>query len=145
MDPLPLFVNKHQLELMQNCTEQAIAQLQNQHQAGQFASENEEKQEQNLLTYGTNNYEEAYNLIQGIDKQLKSHIAAWNSEPNGSKPVPLDLNSYQTKLLHTWIEHRLNNVSSSKNEEPQTSTGDKQLLENLLEQLPESSPQEDSD
>ncbi|MBV8887066.1 MAG: hypothetical protein JO235_24150, partial [Chroococcidiopsidaceae cyanobacterium CP_BM_RX_35] len=116
-----------------------------QRQAGQFASEDDEKQEQNLLTYGTNNYEEAYTLIQEIDEQLKSHIAAWNGEPNGSKPIPLSLNSYQTKLLRAGIEHRLANFNSAKNDEPQTSTEDKQLLENLIEQLPESSPQEDSE
>ena len=157
VDPLPLSVNQYQLKLMQNCAGQAIAQLQDERQAGQFASGDDKKREQNVLTYGTSNYEEAYTLIQAIEDQLKSHLEAWNSAPNDSKPVPLSLNSYQTKLLRTCIDHQMNNFNSSKNEELQTSTDKQQqygtthpaevaqMFENLIEQLPESSPHEDSD
>jgi type II secretory pathway pseudopilin PulG len=156
VDPLPLSVNQNQLKLMQNCVSQAIAQLQDERQAGQFASGDDKKREQNVLTYGTSNYEEAYTLIQAIEDQLKSHIEAWNSDPSDSKPVPLALNSYQIELLRTYIERQMHNFDSSKNDELQTSTDKQQygttdpaevakMFENLIKQLPESSPHEDSD
>ncbi len=156
MDPLPLYVNQYQLKLMQNCIDQAIAQLQDARQAGQFAS-GDDKREQNVSTYGTSNYEEAYALIQAIKDQLKSHLEAWNSDPNDPKPVPLALNSYQAPLLRTYIVHQMNSFNSSKNDELQTSSDKQQqygtthpdeiahMFENLIEQLPEFSPQEDSD
>ena len=154
VDPLPLYVNQYQLQLMRNCIEQAIAQLKDEHQAGQFASGDDEKQ--NLSTYGTSNYEEAYTLVQAIEDQLKSHLEAWNTDPNDPKPVPLSLNSYQAPLLRTYIVHQMNKFNSSKNDELQTSSDKQQygttqpdevahMFENLIDQLPEFSPQEDSD
>ena len=136
MDPLPLSINQYQLKLMQDCASQAIAQLQ-EHQAG-FASGDNEKKEQNLLTYGTDDYEEAHTLVQTMDEQLKSHLEKWDRATDESKIVSLPLNSYQIKLLRTCIEHQSHNLSSSKNDA-------QQQLENLIAQLPESSPHEDSD
>lgn len=125
MDPLPLSINQHQLKLMQDCTVQAITALQDKHQS-EFS---DDKREQNLLTYGTDQYEEAHALLQAVDDQLTSSLETWNNAPDDSKPVPLDLNSYQIKLLRACLEQ--------KAEQP--------LVEDILEQLPESSPQEDAD
>lgn len=133
MDALPLVIDQRQLQLMQNSIDQAISQLQNEHQSGQFSSQ--DKQEQNLLRYGTNDYEAAHSLVQTVEDQIKSNLENWNGDSNRSTPVSLNLNSYQIQLLRDSVRRQ------SKSSSQETI----QLAEDLLKQLPESSPQEDAD
>lgn len=135
MDALPLVVNQHQLKLMQEAVKQVDDTLNNQHQAGKFDSS--ENQEQILSTYGTNEYKEAHTLVQDIDQQLNSLLKDWHDAPEADKPVSIALNSYQVELLRTG----LNQSNHSSTEQPDT----QKLLADLLEQLPESVPQEQSD
>lgn len=137
MDALPLLVNRYQLELMHNDMDQAIAMLQEKRQTGQFDSDDEQQTEQNLLHYGTTDYEEAHALVQAIDEQIQSQLESWERSPDDSKAVPLSLNSYQVEILRSSVEqgmHRLNGQEDKR-----------QWYESILNQLPEHSPQEDAD
>jgi hypothetical protein len=131
MDALPLVINQPQLKIMQDEIHQAISKLQD--KSGQFDSA--DQAQQNLLTYGTQNYDEAHQLLQTLETQIKSKLAAWNHDPETAKPVEIPLNSYQAQLLYQAIAEKIEN-SDSKTAE---------LLQDLLEQLPESSPQEHAD
>jgi vacuolar-type H+-ATPase subunit I/STV1 len=136
MDPLPLSLNQQQLQLMHDTVSHAIANLQAANQTDQFASGDEKQKEHNLLTYGTNDYNEATALIQEIDDQLKSQLKEWNGGSEEAKPVAIALNSYQVKVLRTSIEQELENSNHSDAQH---------LLSDIIEQLPESSPNEQSD
>jgi hypothetical protein len=136
MDPLPLALNQQQLQLMQDTVSHAIANLQTANQANQFASGDEKQKDHNLLTYGTDDYNEASALIQKIDDQLKSQLKEWNGGAEETKPVAIALNSYQVQVLRSSIEQEM---ESSKHPDA------KHLLNGIIEQLPESSPNEQSD
>lgn len=127
MDALPLVLNKQQLELMHNGLNQAIEQLQHQ-DPSQFSSH----QEENLTTYGTDDLDEALGRLAAIDDQLQDQIAQWDSDPQAQKPVAIDLDSYQITLLRSSLADQSHN-------------GDQSLVEDILQQLPEDSPQEDAD
>ena len=73
--------------------------------------------------------------VVAIREQVKSQLDSWDSSPNEAKPVPLDLDPYQIKVLHKGIKHQMNTLDAPK----------KELLDDLIKQLPESSMQEDSD
>ncbi|MBR8840235.1 MAG: hypothetical protein DSM106950_41165 [Stigonema ocellatum SAG 48.90 = DSM 106950] len=136
MDALPLSFNQHQLKLMHEKVNQAIADLQSKNQAKQFASGDDKKKEQNILNYGTDNYQEAYDLVQAINDQLESHLKAWNDDPEVPQPVEISLNSYQLRVLRTSIEQEIDNPRDQQA---------KHLLENIIEQLPEFSANEQSE
>ncbi|GFE70912.1 hypothetical protein [Chroococcus sp. FPU101] len=129
MDALPLSLNKEQLELLQQSIEQSIVKLEKTDQA-QFSSE------ENLLTYGTNDYTEAQKRIQAIREQLGSQLKSWDSPSDDPKPVPLDLDPYQLKVLQKGIEHQMTNLNDPS---------EKDLLSDVMNQLPEFSMQEDAD
>ncbi|SRR5579883_1214667 len=136
MDALPLSLNQHQLKLMHDKVNQVIADLQTKNQDKQFASGDEEKKEENILNYGTDNYKEAYTLVQAINNQLDPYLKAWNDAPEVPQPVAISLNSYQLRVLRIRIEQEINNLNDQQA---------KHLLENIIEQLPEFSPHEQSD
>ncbi len=136
MDALPIMINRYQLDLMQQEIKQAIAKLQAQEQAGKFAADSDRQREEILLTYGTNNYEEAYSLITEINDHFNSHLQTWQDEPETAKAIAVSLNTYQLGVLRNSLEHRL----SQANAEPE-----RQLVEDIIEQLPEHSPQENAD
>ncbi|WP_088893006.1 hypothetical protein [Leptolyngbya ohadii] len=125
MDALPLVLNKQQLELMHNGLNQAIDQLQHQ-DPSQFSRSNED----NLTTYGTDDLDEALGRLTAIDDQLQDQIAQWDSDPQAQKPVAIDLDSYQITLLRSSL---------------QPHNGEQSLVDDILQQLPEDSPQEDAD
>lgn len=129
MDALPLSLNKEQLELLQQSIEQSLVKLEKTDQA-QFSSE------ENLLTYGTDDYIEAQKRIQAIKEQLESQLKSWDSSSDDPKPVPLDLDPYQLKVLQKGIEHQMNSLN-----EP----SEKDLLSDVINQLPEFSMQENAD
>lgn len=135
MDALPLSINQHQVKLMHHSISDTIADLQDQNQANQFASGDEQKKEQNLLNYGADNYQDVHALVQEIDDQLKSHLEAWQGAAEDSQPTALSLNAYQVRVLRNSIEHGMNHRNDQE----------KHLLADILEQLPEFSPQEQSD
>lgn len=160
MDPLTLVVTQEQLKLMRDCAGQAIAELQEGQQSGQFAAEQGDQREQNVLAYGTNNYEEARHLIQGIEDQLRDRLEQWDATSDTAKPIPLSLNSYQIRVLRGAVEHQMDELNQQHlNEQklpaseddqqhaPQTATLDQtvHLFEDIIGQLPEYSPQEDTD
>lgn len=132
MDPLPLSINQHQLQLLHKQMNQTIEQLQSAHEAGEFSNGNGPNHEQNLETYGTDNYEEAHALVKAIDDALESHLQSWNESPETAKPVAIALNSYQIKVLRNSIERGMHGEAGK-------------ALEDVIEQLPEESPQEDAD
>jgi hypothetical protein len=136
MDALPLSINKEQLELIYQSIEHEITNLQEPHQAQQFSSDDSSKREQNLLIYGTDDYTEAQERVQAIKEQMKSQLESWDSSPNDTKPVPLDLDPYQLKVLQMGIEHQMNTLNDQ---------GKKELLSDVMKQLPEFSMQEDAD
>lgn len=136
MDAFPLAVNQQQLKLMQDSLSQEIAALQDKDQANQFASGDGQKKEQNVLTYGTDDYQEVHALAQDIEDQLKSHLDSWQGAPADTQPVSIALNSYQLRVLRDGIEHELGRV-----DDPDA----KHQLESVLEQLPELNLQEQSD
>jgi hypothetical protein len=129
MDALPLSLNKEQLELLKQSIEQSIVKLEKSDQA-QFSSE------ENLLTYGTDDYAEAQKRIQAIREQLTSQLESWDSPSHDALPVPLDLDSYQLKVLQKGIEHQMNTLNDQSQ---------KDLLSDVMKQLPEFSLQEDAD
>jgi hypothetical protein len=136
MDALPLRLNQHQIKLMHDKVNQVIADLQTKNQANQFASGDDQKKEENILTYGTDNYEEAYALVEAINDQLESHLNKLNDASEVPQPVAISLNSYQLRILRTSLEKDLDNLDDKQA---------KHLMENIIEQLPEFSPHEQSD
>jgi gas vesicle protein len=136
MDALPLVINQHQLKLMQNAASEAIAHLETKKQAREFDSNSD--QENNLLMYGTQNYDEARELVQSINQQLKSTLQAWEDAPETAKPVEISLNSYQIGILRARLEQEIKDLENKESQE-------NKLFQDLLEQLPEASPQEDAD
>lgn len=133
MDALPLSINKEQLELLYQSIEQSMNQLQEPNQG--FSAKDRSQQEENLLTYGTDDFTEAQERINAIKEQVKSQLDAWDRSPDEVKPVPLDLDPYQLKVLHKGIQQQMNTLDAPK----------KELLSDVITQLPESSMQEDSD
>jgi hypothetical protein len=133
MDALPIVVNREQLNLLQDSINTAISELKDKEQAGQFTSADQSQQQQNRSTYGTDQYEKAFQPLEKIQTQLKSESERWNGDT--TKPVSLPLNSYQIELLRRSLKQQSENANQET----------KQSLEDLLEQLPESSPQEDAD
>lgn len=131
MDALPLSLNRTQLELLQESIERKIATLKE-----QFSSNDRSSKEENLLTYGTDDYSEAQERTRAIEEQLKSQLKSWQNSPDDPKPVPLSLDPYQLKVLHMGIEERMNILNDGK---------DKELLADVIAQLPEFSLQEDAD
>lgn len=119
MDALPLVLNRQQLSLMHDEIGQAIEQF----------------QQQSFSEEGITG-EEAYSRLQAVDEQLKSHLQAWNEAPEATKPVPISLDTYQIRMLRSSLEQGMN----QKND-----TQVKHQLEEVIEQLPEYSAQEDSD
>jgi tRNA A37 N6-isopentenylltransferase MiaA len=119
MDALPLVLNRHQLSLMHDEINQAIEQLQH----------------QNFSTDGIND-EEAYSRLQAVDDQLKSHLQQWDQAPEATKPVPISLDTYQIRMLRSSLEQGINQQGDDQR---------KQQLEDVIEQLPEYSAQEDAD
>lgn len=136
MDALPLRLNHHQIKLMHDKVNQVIADLQTKNQDHQFASGADKKKEENILTYGTDNYEEAYAIVEVINDQLESHLNKWNDDADVSQPVAISLNSYQLRILRTSLEKDLDHLDDKQA---------KHLIENIIEQLPEFSPHEQSD
>ncbi|PSF36016.1 hypothetical protein C7H19_14830 [Aphanothece hegewaldii CCALA 016] len=136
MDALPLSINKKQLELIDQSIEQSIVKLQKSAQAQQFSSDDSDTKEQNLLTYGTDDYSEAQERIQAIRTQLKSQLESWDSSPDDAKPVPIDLDPYQLKILQMGIKAQINTLNEQNK---------KELLSDVMKQLPEFSLQEDAD
>lgn len=132
MDALPLVLNRHQLELMHQQIDHAIATLHNQQRT--FGSNDDPQKDQNLEVYGTDSYQEAQTLTQAIADELQSHLEGWSEASETAKPVALALDSYQLKLLRTSLEPEQNQTN-----------GDGQAIKDILEQLPEESPQEDTD
>ena len=119
MDALPLVLNRHQLSLMHDEIGQAIEQI----------------QQQNFSEEGISS-EEAYSRLQAVDEQLKSHLQAWNEAPEAAKPVPISLDTYQIRMLRSSLEQGMNQKKDTEL---------KHQLEDVIEQLPEYSAQEDAD
>lgn len=133
MDALPLVLNRAQLDIIKDQVNQAIANLEQKKQNGQFSG-NEEQREQNLLMYGSDEYEKAHARIQAIADQVTPQLKNWNGSGD-AKSVELALDSYQLRVLRTYLECNMNQFESEA----------KQLSENIIGQLPEESPQEDAD
>lgn len=136
MDALPLLLNQHQLNLMQKFVTDALSDLQHQQETGQFEG-NEQQKEHNLLTYGTNDYQEAHDRIQSIGQELQSQLKSWDSAPDEAKAVQIPLDSYQLKVIRMQLEHDLKDGNGSNEHQA--------LLDDLIEQLPEFSAQEHAD
>lgn len=136
MDALPISVNQHQLSLMHNAIERTITDLEKQHKVKQFASNDEAQREENLLTYGTNQYDKALTRVETIEEQLKSCLDSWKDKPDNITSVSLSLDSYQLKILRSSLEQEIEQLKDVQ---------DRQRFEDIMEQLPEYSPQEDAD
>jgi hypothetical protein len=132
MDALPLSLNRDQLTLICESVEQMMTHL----QAQQFSSDDRSQKEQNLLTYGTDEYPEAQARTQAIEEQLKQQLESWDSPPDDSKPVPLALDPYQLKILQMGIEHQIDTLDDRAKQD---------LLCDVMRQLPEYNLQEDAD
>lgn len=136
MDALPISVNQHQLSLMHNAIERTIADFEKEYKTKQFASSDDKQQEENLLTYGTNQYDEAFTRVETIEKQLESYLNSWKDKPESTNPVSLELDSYQLKILRLSLDQELKQSKDAQ---------DRRRFEDIMEQLPEYSPQEDAD
>ena len=143
MDTLPISVNQKQLNLMYDAIEQMIKELQKKQDGGQFTSGDEVQKEHNILTYGTDQYDEAFTRAQDIEDQLKSHLESWNNKSDDSIAISLGLDSYQLKMLRSSLEEMFHN--SQRKQTAQSVEQEQQLLEDIIEQLPEQSLQEDAD
>jgi multidrug resistance efflux pump len=133
MDALPLVLNRTQLDILKDQISQAIANLEQKKQNGQF-SKNDEQREQNLLMYGSDEYEKAHARIQAIADQINTQLKNWNGSGD-TKSIELALDSYQLRVLRTYLECNMNQFEQET----------KQLSENIMSQLPEESPQENAD
>ena len=144
MDPLPISVNRNQLSLMHHAVGRVIANLEEMHKAGQLSSSDDTQKEKNIQNYGTDQYDEVLTKAKAIEDQLKSQIDAWNNDAEKSHPVSLALDSYQLKMLRSGIEQECNHSQNGEQRQSQ-SPSQEQLLNDIIEQLPEHSPQEDAD
>ncbi|WP_013334565.1 hypothetical protein [Gloeothece verrucosa] len=130
MDALPLVVNREQLELIYQSISQMSANLKNE----QFSDSS--KREQNFSTYGTDEYSEASERAKSIEEELKSQLQSWDHAADHSSPIQLSLDSYQLKILRLGIENQMNTLNQPSK---------KELLSDVIHQLPEESLQEDAD
>lgn len=135
MDALPISVNRHQLDLMHSAIEQSVANLEKEYKTRQFAS-NDTRKEENILMYGTNQYDEAFTRTETIENQLRSYLDSWKDDPESVTPVSLTLDSYQLKILRSSLEQEMKQIKNHP---------DQQRLKDIMQQLPEYSLQEDSD
>jgi hypothetical protein len=133
MDPLPLTVNRSQLDLMHNGINQAIEELKNRHIAGDFSPDSGQ-QEQNLLTYGASEFPKAQDRLQEVEVQLQTKLNGWDGDPSSPQSVPLSLDSYQVHLMRSQLQHQRDDSGDSAH-----------LIDEIIDQLPENSPNEDSD
>ncbi|MBM0740855.1 hypothetical protein JOY44_04355 [Phormidium sp. CLA17] len=133
MDPLPLTINRSQLDLMHNSINQAIEELKNRNAAGDFSPDSGQ-QEQNLLTYGASDFPKAQGRLQEVEVQLQTKLNGWSGDPNLTQSVPIALDSYQVQLMRSQLEHHR-----------QGSDDNAQLVDEIINQLPENSPNENSD
>jgi hypothetical protein len=132
MDPLPLSINRSQLDLMHNSISQAIEELQNRHIAGDFAPDSGQ-QEQNLSIYGATEFPKAKGRLEEVEVQLQTKLNGWDGDPESAQAVPIALDSYQVQILRSQLEHQRNGDNST------------QLVDEIINQLPENSPNENSD
>ena len=133
MDPLPLTVNRSQLDLMLSSINQAIEELQNRYTAGDFSPDSGQ-QEQNLSIYGASEFPKAKGRLQEVEVQLQTKLNEWDGDPNSPQSVPIALDSYQVQLMRSQLKHQRNGDGDQT-----------QLVDQIIKQLPENSPNEDSD
>ncbi len=133
MDPLPLTVNRSQLDLMLNSINQAIEELQNRYTAGDFSPDSGQ-QEQNLSIYGASEFPKAKGRLQEVEVQLQTKLNGWSGDSNSPQSVPIALDSYQVQLMRSQLEHHRNGAGDQA-----------QLVDEIINQLPENSPNENSD
>ena len=133
MDPLPLTLNRSQLDLMLSSINQAIEELQNRYTAGDFSPDSGQ-QEQNLSIYGASEFPKAKGRLQEVEVQLQTKLNEWDGDPNSPQSVPIALDSYQVQLMRSQLEHQRNGDGDQT-----------QLVDQIIKQLPENSPNEDSD
>lgn len=133
MDPLPLTINRSQLDLMYTSINQAIEELQNRYTIGDFAPDSGQE-EQNLLTYGASEFPQAKGRLQEVEVQLQTKLNDWNGDPNSTQSVPIALDSYQVQIMRSQLEQHRNGSADSL-----------QLVDEIINQLPENSPNENSD
>lgn len=133
MDPLPLTVNRSQLDLMLNSINQAIEELQNRYTIGDFAPDSGQ-QEQNLSIYGASEFPKAKGRLQEVEVQLQTKLNGWSGDSNSPQSVPIALDSYQVQIMRSQLEHHRNGAGDQT-----------QLVDEIIKQLPENSPNEDSD
>lgn len=133
MDPLPLTINRSQLDLMLNSINQAIQELKNKQAAGDFDPDSGQ-QEQNLLTYGASEFPKAQGRLQEVEVQLQTKLNGWNGDADSPQSVPLSLDSYQLQIIRSQLEHQRHDDSDNT-----------QLVDEIINQLPENSPNENSD
>jgi hypothetical protein len=137
MDALPILLNQRQLQIMQDGAHYALSDLQQKQESGWFSSP--DHKDDSLQTYGTEQYEEARALVQEIETQVDRELKDWQ-EADGSKAVGISLNSFQIGLLRSGLEQTEGALNGQGDaEEVRT------LITDLMEQLPEESPQEDAD
>ena len=132
MDPLPLTINRSQLDLMYDSINQAIEELQNRYTAGDFSPDSGQ-QEQNLSIYGASEFPKAKGRLQEVEVQLQTKLNGWDGDPDSAQSVPIALDSYQAQILRSQLEHQRNGGDSA------------QLVDEIINQLPENSPNENSD
>lgn len=133
MDPLPLTVNRSQLDLMLNSINQATEELQNRKTAGDFSLDSGQ-QEQNLAIYGASEFSKAQGRLQEVEVQLQTKLNGWNGDADSPQSVPLSLDSYQLQIIRSQLEHQRHDHSDNT-----------QLVDEIINQLPENSPNENSD
>lgn len=133
MDPLPLTVNRSQLDLMLNSINQATEELQNKKVAGDFSSDSGQ-QEQNLAIYGATDFSKAQGRLQEVEVQLQTKLNGWDGDPDSAQSVPIALDSYQVQIMRSQLERQRHDDSDNT-----------QLVDEIISQLPENSPHENSD
>ncbi len=133
MDPLPLTVNRSQIDLMLTSINQAIEELKNRNAAGDFSPDSGQ-QEQNLLTYGASEFPKAQGRLQKVEVQLQTKLNGWSGDPDSPQSMPIALDSYQLQLMRSQLEHQREGTGVQA-----------QLVDEIINQLPENSPNEDSD
>jgi len=133
MDPLPLTVNRSQLDLMLNSINQATEELQNKKIAGDFSSDSGQ-QEQNLAIYGASEFSKAQGRLQEVEAQLQTKLNGWDGDADSPQSVPIALDSYQVQIMRSQLERQRHDDSDNT-----------QLVDEIINQLPENSPHENSD
>lgn len=133
MDPLPLTINRSQLDLMLASVNQALEELKNRNAAGDFSPDGGQ-QEQNLLTYGASEFPKAQGRLQEVEVQLQTKLNGWSGDPDAPQSVPIALDSYQLQLMRSQLAHQREGAGEQA-----------QLVDEIMNQLPENSPNENSD